>query len=71
MKNWHKIFKFTLLQALKGSKYISSTVIVGIIILIATFVSDFYILGAMDKESKVKSLENVYVINETELSIDN
>ncbi len=71
MKNWHKILKFTLIQAFKGSKFVASTIIVGIVILIAAAVSNFFLTGAFDKEAQIRYLEQVVVINETGYSLDN
>ena len=70
MKNWLKILKFTLKQALRSKKYISSTVITGIVILIATAITNIYILGAFDDDSIVSNLKAVYIINNTDLSPD-
>lgn len=70
MKNWLKILKFTLKQALRGPKFITSTAIIGIVILLAAGVSNIFISGAFDNDSKTSDLENVYIVNETDLTID-
>ena len=70
MKNWLKILKFTLKQAFKGKKYIVSTVIVGIILLIATAFTNLVVSGAFDKESQTSSLKAAYIVNNTDLSLD-
>ncbi len=70
MKNWLKILKFTLKQAVKGSKFVPTTLFVGIFILVATAVSNILISGAFDDGPKVKDLKKVYLVNETALSID-
>ncbi|MCR5556582.1 MAG: ABC transporter permease [Butyrivibrio sp.] len=70
MKNWLKILKFTLKQAFKGKKYILSTVIVGIVLLIVTAVTNFFVSGAFDNESKTSNLKSAYIVNNTDLSLD-
>ena len=70
MNNWIKILKFTLKQNLRGSKFIASTALVGIAILIGTLLSNMLISGAFNKDSQVQNLKAVYVVNETELSLD-
>ena len=70
MNNWIKILKFTLKQNLRGSKFIDSTALVGIAILIGTLLSNMLISGAFNKDSQVQNLKAVYVVNETELSLD-
>ncbi len=71
MKNWHKILKFTLLQAFKSSKFLASTIIVGLVILVGAAVSNIFISGYSDDEESYSYIEKVLVINETGLSIDN
>lgn len=70
MKNWLKVLKFTLTQALKGKKFISATAITGIVILVAAAVTNIFISGAFDKDSQIKALKSVAIVNETDLSID-
>ena len=70
MNNWLKILKFTYMQAIKSTKFIISTILVGIAILIATGVSIVAYSGALNEESQINYLESVYLINETDLSID-
>ncbi len=70
MKNWQKVLKFTLKQALKGKKYLPSTIIVGIVIIIAAAVSSMAIAGTFDKESRIKDIKAVYIVNETDLAVD-
>ncbi|SFD03881.1 CPBP family glutamic-type intramembrane protease [Butyrivibrio sp. YAB3001] len=70
MRNWLKVFKFTLNQALKGTKYTMSTVMVGIVVLLVTALTNIFVSGAFDDDAKVNELKAVYVINETGLSID-
>ena len=70
MKNWLKILKFTLKQGIKSSKFITSTVIVGIVILIATTVSNILISGFFDDDSETSELKAVYIANETNLNLD-
>lgn len=70
MNNWLKILKFTYMQAIKSTKFIISTILVGIAILIATGVSIVVVSGALNEESQINYLESVYLINETDLSID-
>lgn len=70
MKNWLKILKFTLKQALRGPKFITSTAIIGIVILLVAGISNIFISGAFDNDSKTSDLENVYIVNETDLTID-
>ena len=50
MKNWLKILKFTLQQAIKGSKFITSTAIAGIVILVGVAVTNIFLAGAFNKE---------------------
>ena len=71
MKNWLKIFKFTLQQAIKGKKFVSTTVIIGLVILIAAAVSKILIAGAFDKKVQINDLKNVFIVNETDLFLDN
>ena len=70
MKNWLKILKFTLQQAVKGSKFITSTAIAGIVILVGVAVTNIFLAGAFNKEAQVKALKAVYIVNETDYSID-
>lgn len=70
MKNWLKILKFTLKQALKGPKFRTSTVITGLVILVAVAVTNLLVSGAFNKEEQIKTLKEVYIVNETELSLD-
>lgn len=70
MKNWLKILKFTLKQGLKGSKFITSTAITGIVVLIAIAATNILVSGSFNRESRVKNLGPVYIINETDLSLD-
>lgn len=70
MKNWLKICKFTLKQAIKGKKFIGSTVLVGIAFLIIAAVSNILISGAIDDKEQVSDLKAVYIVNETDLSLD-
>ena len=70
MKNWLKILKFTLKQAVKGKKFIASTVLIGIVILIVAAGSNILISGALNKEIQVSDLQDVYIVNETDLTID-
>ena len=70
MKNWLKILKFTLKQGLKGSKFITSTIVTGIVIMIAIAVANVFISGAFNEDEQIKKLKAVYMINETDLSID-
>lgn len=70
MKNWLKILKFTLKQALRGSKFISATAIAGLVILLGTAVANILVSGALNKDSQIKNLENVYIANEAGLSLD-
>ncbi len=70
MKNWLKILKFTLQQAIKGKKFISTTVIIGIVIFIAAAASKVLIAGAFDKDAQINDLKNVFIVNETDLSLD-
>ncbi|WP_022756782.1 type II CAAX prenyl endopeptidase Rce1 family protein [Butyrivibrio fibrisolvens] len=70
MKNWLKICKFTLKQAIKGKKFIGSTVFVGIAFLIIAAVSNILISGALDDKDKASDLKAVYIVNETDLSLD-
>ena len=70
MKNWHKILKFTLKQALRNKKYSLSTVIVGIVILIAAALTNIFVSGAFDDDSQQSDLKVAYIINNTDLSLD-
>ncbi|MBQ6589678.1 MAG: CPBP family intramembrane metalloprotease [Butyrivibrio sp.] len=70
MKNWLKILKFTLQQAIKGSKFITSTAIAGIVILVGVAVTNIFLAGAFNKEEQIKALKAVYIVNETDYSID-
>lgn len=70
MKNWLKICKFTLKQAIRGAKFIPSTIIVGLVIFAAVIVSNFLLSGAIDNDSPMEELEKVYIVNETKLDID-
>ena len=70
MKNWLKVLKFTLQQALKGSKFITSTAIAGLVILIGIAATNIFMAGAFNKDSQIKALKAVYIVNETDLSID-
>ena len=70
MKNWLKILKFTLKQAIKNKKYIISTIIVGIVIMIAAAVSNIFVSGAFDDDSQINNLKAAYIINNTDLSLD-
>ncbi len=70
MKNWLKILKFTLKQAVKGKKFIASTVLIGIVILIVAAGSNILISGILNKEIQVSDLQDVYIVNETDLTID-
>ena len=70
MKNWLKVLNFTLKQAVNGSKFIVSTILVGIFIIAATAVSNVLLSGVFDDDSNVKDLKAAYVINETGISID-
>ncbi len=70
MNNWLKILKFTLKQAIKGNKFIASTVITGIIIMIGMAVTNILVSDALDKDAQIKDLQAVYIINETNLSFD-
>ncbi len=70
MKNWLKICKFTLKQAIRGAKFIPSTIIVGLVIFVAVIVSNFLLSGAIDNDSPMEELEKVYIVNETKLDID-
>ena len=70
MKNWLKVLNFTLKQAVNGSKFIVSTILVGVFIIAATAVSNVLLSGVFDDDSNVKDLKAAYVINETGISID-
>ena len=70
MKNWHKILKFTLKQALRNKKYSLSTIIVGIVILAASALTNIFVSGAFDDDSKQSNLKVAYIINNTDLSLD-
>ncbi len=70
MKNWLKICKFTLKQAIRGAKFIPSTIIVGIVIFVAAIASNLFLTGVFDNDAPLKELENVYIVNETNLAID-
>ncbi len=70
MKNWLKIFKFTLKQALGASKFKVSTLITGAIILAIVAAGNFLASDAFDKDEQIKTLKTVYIVNETDLSFD-
>lgn len=71
MNNWIKIFKFTLKQNLRGSKFVASTVLVGIIILIGTLLSNMLISGAFKSSGPQSSnVKAVFIVNETDLELD-
>ena len=70
MKNWLKICKFTLKQAIRGSKFIASTAIVGIVILVIAIASNILLSEESDSDSPISEVTNVYIVNETDLNID-
>ncbi len=70
MKNWLKIFKFTLKQALGASKFKVSTLITGAIILAIVAAGNFLASDAFDKDEQIKTLKAVYIVNETDLTLD-
>lgn len=70
MKNWFDIFRFTLKQALKGKKFLGSTVFTGIIILAAVAFSNIMVSGALGDDVKVNDVRAVYIVNNTDLTID-
>jgi ABC-type Na+ efflux pump permease subunit/membrane protease YdiL (CAAX protease family) len=70
MKNWLKILKFTLKENLRSSKFITSTVITGIVFLLAVALTNIFVSGAFNKDEQIKKLRTVYIINETDLTLD-
>ncbi len=70
MKNWIKILKFTLKQALKSPKFLTSTAAAGLVILIGAALTNILLSGALDKDSQISNLKTVYIVNETDLTID-
>lgn len=70
MNNWLRIFKFTLKQALAGKKFLTSTLVTGIIIFVAVVGSNMLASGSLGDSAKVRDLRAVYIVNNTDLSID-
>lgn len=70
MNNWLKILKFTLKQNLRSKKFLGSTVLVGIVILVGTLITNMLISGAFSKDTQVNNLKAVYLVNETDLDLD-
>ena len=70
MKNWLKILKFTLTQALRGRKFIGATIAFGLVILIGAAGANILVSGALDKDAQIKALKAVYIANEADFSLD-
>ena len=70
MNNWTKILKFTLKQAIKGSKFITSTAIAGAFFLIAIALTNILMSDAFNEDEQVNKLRTAYIINETDLSLE-